>query len=165
MSSFDFCPLCKAHLRRRQIDGRRRLICSSCGWIHYENPFPVAVCVARNKKGEILITRRNLAPGKNKWALPGGFIESGEDPEETCLRELREETGLDGKIVGLIGVYIQRTGRYGNLLIVGYAVKVFGEEISVNHELKEAKFVNRRQLPFIPFSTHRIMIKEVFKKL
>jgi ADP-ribose pyrophosphatase YjhB (NUDIX family) len=156
-----FCPLCKHPLGRRRIDGRNRSVCPKCGWINYENPAPVASCVAKNKKGEILIARRNLEPGKNKWALPGGFIELDELPERTCLRELKEETGIDGEIAGLIGVYFQPTKKYGSLLVIGYIVNVLHENISVNNEVKEARFVSKRELPYIPFLSHRKMLEEV----
>jgi len=51
----------------------------------------VAVCVVKNREGKILVAKRNFKPGVNKWAFPGGFIESGETPEIACLRELEEE--------------------------------------------------------------------------
>ncbi|RKY29402.1 MAG: hypothetical protein DRP74_08905, partial [Candidatus Omnitrophota bacterium] len=66
---------------------------------------PVAVCAAKNKEGKILVAKRNLKPGINKWALPGGFVELDESLEIACLRELEEETGLKGKIKKLIGIY------------------------------------------------------------
>lgn len=55
----------------------------------------------------ILLTR--IAPGATAdhdghWTLPGGGIEFGEDPRDGALRELREETGLEGEIVELAGV-------------------------------------------------------------
>jgi len=161
--TFKFCPLCRYHLRRKKIDGQRRVACSGCGWVYYGNPLPVAVCAVENREGKILIARRNLKPGINKWALPGGFVESDEAPEIACLRELKEETGLKGKIKRLIGVYIQKTRYYGPLLVIGYKVGISKDSLSLNNELKEAKFFNKKDLPIIPFSSHRRIIEEVFK--
>ncbi|MEA3328930.1 MAG: NUDIX hydrolase [Candidatus Omnitrophota bacterium] len=162
---FKFCPLCKYPLRRGEVDGRKRLVCQKCGWVDYKNPLPVAVCAAMNKKDKILIAKRNLEPGKGRWALPGGFVEWDEDPETTCLRELKEETGIDGEITRLTGVYIQKSREYGSLLVIGYAVSVLHEDISINSEVKEAKFAGRKAIPYVPFLTHRKIIEEVYKKI
>ncbi len=159
--TFKFCPLCKDSLRGKQVDGRKRLVCPKCGWIHYKNPLPVVVCAAKNRNGEILIAKRNFKPGINKWALPGGFVESGEIPKAACLRELEEETGLKGKIKRLIGVYIQKTREYGSLLVIGYEVSVSKCNLSLNNELKDARFFNKKNLPVIPFSSHREMLKQM----
>jgi len=161
--AFKFCPLCGFSLRKRQIDEQMRLICQKCGWIHYENPLPVAVCAAKNKNGLVLIVKRNLAPGRNKWALPGGFIEAGETPETAVLRELKEETGLKGKIEKSAGVYIQRTRNYGSFLVVGYEVRISKSRLLLNSELKEARFFSKKDAPFIPFSSHRKILEKVFK--
>ena len=161
--AFKFCPLCKGTLEKRQIDGQKRLVCSKCGWIYYENPLPVAICVARNKENKILIAKRNLKPGKNRWALPGGFIESKETPEAACLRELEEETGLKGKVRKLIGIYLQKTSYYGYLVVIGYEVSVSNSNISLNNELKDAKFFSRENLPVIPFSSHRKIIEKSYR--
>jgi 8-oxo-dGTP diphosphatase len=52
--------------------------------------------------GIVLIERRNEPKG---WALPGGFVDVGEPPEAAAVREAKEETGLDVKLVELLGVY------------------------------------------------------------
>jgi 8-oxo-dGTP diphosphatase len=158
---FRFCPLCRYYLRRKQVDGRKRLVCQKCGWVYYKNPLPVAVCAAKNKRGKILIVKRNLKPAINKWALPGGFVESNEVPETACLRELQEETGLKGKIKSLIGVYIQKTREYGSLLVMGYEVEISQGSLLLNNELKDAKFFSKKDLPVIPFSSHRKIIKKI----
>jgi ADP-ribose pyrophosphatase YjhB (NUDIX family) len=161
---FKFCPLCGHRLRRIRVDGRARSACRECGWVGYENPLPVAVCAAVNGRGEILLTKRNFEPGINKWALPGGFVESDETPERACLRELNEETGVSGEIKSPAGIYIQKTRKYGPILVIGYVVRVLEENIFLNDELKEAKFVHRGAVPYIPFSTHRKIISEAYRR-
>ncbi|MCD6372801.1 MAG: NUDIX hydrolase [Thermococcus sp.] len=54
--------------------------------------------------GLVLIKRKN-EPFKDHYALPGGFVEYGETVEEALKREMKEETGLDVRILGLLGVY------------------------------------------------------------
>jgi mutator protein MutT len=51
----------------------------------------------------ILLVRRDKDPGKGTWSLPGGTIEIGESQEEALIREIREETGIESRIVELVG--------------------------------------------------------------
>lgn len=55
--------------------------------------------------GEVLMCR--VAPGypdPGSWSLPGGGLEFGEDPAAGALRELDEETGLEGRVEALMGI-------------------------------------------------------------
>ena len=45
--------------------------------------------------GKILLEKRKNDPGKGKWSIPGGLVELGESVEQTVIREVKEETGLD----------------------------------------------------------------------
>jgi len=156
-----FCPVCRYYLKFTKVDGRKRLVCQKCGWTNYQNPLPVVSCVVRNRNGRILVVKRNIEPGIGKWSLPGGFIEQGENPEEACLRELKEETGIDGNIEKLIGIYPYKSKTYGPLLVIAYEVKAKTGTIRVNSELKEAKYVSGNNLPRIYFSCQRKVIEDV----
>ena len=58
-------------------------------------------CMAILKAGEILLVHQTYR-GESVWTLPGGGIASGESPEAAAVREVREETSLDTRIVRLL---------------------------------------------------------------
>ena len=160
---FKYCPKCGSKLKLSRIEEEKRLACSECQWVYYENPLPSSAALVRNKKGEVLLVKRGHEPGMGKWALPSGFIEIDETPEKACLRELREETGLKGKIVRLVGVYSQKSLLYRNVLIIGYEVEARGN-LSPGSDSLEAEFFPLGNLPDIPFSSHKKIIKAGIKK-
>lgn len=160
MKSYSFCPVCGKTLERAVIDGRERMFCPSCAWVHYINPLPVAVAYTVNRNDELLVVRRAHEPALNEWALPGGFLEAGEEPYEGCLRELMEETSLSGKIDRLIGIYHREVEMYGSLLVVAYRVIVDDDAIAINHELFDAGFYPLHRIPDVRIPLHRTIITD-----
>ncbi len=63
----------------------------------------LAASVAMHCEGRLLLVRRALPPAKGQLAFPGGKVEAGETLQEAALRELLEETGFRGRIVGFVG--------------------------------------------------------------
>jgi len=156
--SFKFCPRCGHSLRIENVEDRQRFVCAECGWVHYENPLPSVAALVRNPGGEILLVRRGVGPGKGRWALPSGFIEIEETPEMACVRELEEETGLMGRIKGLIGVFSQKSETYKSVIIIGYDVDAEGE-IRAGSDSVDVGFFPPDRLPPVAFSSHREMIE------
>jgi 8-oxo-dGTP diphosphatase len=62
----------------------------------HRNPVPTVDIIIRYTDGIILIQRKNPPEG---WALPGGFVDYGETLESAAVREAKEETGLDIKLI------------------------------------------------------------------
>jgi ADP-ribose pyrophosphatase YjhB (NUDIX family) len=60
-----------------------------------------AVCI---EDGRILLARYVPREGQSHWTLPGGKVEHGEDPFDTVIREVAEETGCDAVVERLLGV-------------------------------------------------------------
>lgn len=100
-----FCPACSTPLVERVVDDRPRRVCPACGRVHWRNAKPCAgALIIRN--GKVLLVRRAIEPFRGYWDIPGGFCEVDEHPAETTIREVREETGLEIELTGLLGLWL-----------------------------------------------------------
>ena len=160
MKNYKFCPICKSNLVRRKLEGNFRFVCQNCDWTHYSNPLPSVAAFVRNDNNEILLIKRGVVPGKGKWALPSGFIEQHELPEQAVIRELKEETNIKGKINKLIGVYTEPTKLYGNVLLIAYEINPTSGKPKHGSDTQKAKFFPADKLPVIPFTSHQQIIKD-----
>jgi 8-oxo-dGTP diphosphatase len=141
------------------VDGVERLCCGVCSWVNYENPLPSSAALVKNSNGEVLLVERGVDPGKGLWALPSGFIEIDETPEQACVRELEEETGLLGTVQRLLGVYSQESQMYKNVIIVAYLVQAQGR-LRPGSDSTDAAYFSPERLPHIAFPSHRKIIAD-----
>ncbi len=94
--------------------------CAHCGNITYSNPLPVSVVLLPIDDTGLLLVRRTQEPQAGRWALPGGFIETGETWQEAGAREVFEETGYRVDPAG-ITLFDTRSAPDGTLLVFGLA--------------------------------------------
>jgi L-aspartate-alpha-decarboxylase len=164
VKKFIFCPACQGKLTPMIEDNNHLMYCRKCGGKYYTNPLPSAVAFVRNLRGDILLVKRGVEPGIGKWALPSGFIEENELPEQAVVRELLEETGVQGSIERLVGVYTEPTKLYGNVLLIAYVLNLTGGRLRAGSDCRNAKFYPADRLPDIPFSGHRAIIRDGLNK-
>lgn len=87
-----YCPSCAAVMEKHvpELDDRPRDVCTTCGYIYYENPKMVVGTIPETD-GRILLCRRNIDPCRGKWTLPAGYLENGETLQQGAVRETLEE--------------------------------------------------------------------------
>jgi 8-oxo-dGTP diphosphatase len=117
---------------------------------------------------KILLIKRNTIPFKGYWALPGGRMDSGENIEQTIVREVKEETGLNVTIVSKVGEYIEK-GIKDDVEYEYYPtcfmVKPVGGEIKKqDSEIQEIKLFSLSELPKPLAFEHDLMIKDYVHK-
>ncbi len=142
-----FCPYCATPLVTRHLHGQERPTCPACGFVHYAGP-KVAVGVLVAQDGKLLLNRRAIDPGKGRWSFPSGYVDLGETPTTAAVREVKEETGYDVRISGLVGVY-SSPGR--PVVLVVYSGEVIGGTPTDCDEVEETGLFPTGALPPLAF--------------
>ncbi len=114
--------------------------------------------VIEDEEGRILLLRHRFWR-EGSWGLPGGYANKGERLEETVRREVREETGYEVEVRGLIRV----VSGYRLRVEASYRGKfVGGVERLDGREVLEARFFKRDELPVKILPSHRELIRLAF---
>lgn len=154
-----FCPYCATPLAPADDHGVVRPTCPACGFIAYQNPAP-AVGVILERKGQILLVRRRYQPRAGLWSLPAGFMEAGESPEETALRETREETGLRIEVDSLQGAY-KGSGEGGTrVILLVYRGRIVSGRARPGDDADDLGWFRIREAPELAFRSHRRALRE-----
>jgi len=90
-----YCPRCGSN--NFNILNEKAKKCDDCNFVFYVNPAAATAAIIRNKKGEVLFTRRAQNPSKGMLDLPGGFVDHNESVEDALIREIKEELNLEVK--------------------------------------------------------------------
>jgi ADP-ribose pyrophosphatase YjhB (NUDIX family) len=155
-----YCNFCGHSLEFEVLEGRERQACKGCGQVHYENPLPVVSVILPNRKREILLVKREREPFKDMWCFPIGFAEMGESVEDAALRELKEECGVEGRIVQLVDVGSHANPLYGDLLIVTFEAEKAGGEEKAGDDASECRYFPVKNLPKLAFDSQEKAIQK-----
>lgn len=118
---------------------------------HYPEQPLVGVGAVIFRGEEVLLVRRGQEPQKGAWSLPGGLVEVGERLPEALLREVREETGLTVRILGITAVVerIYRDGAGGvpyHYVLVDFACEHVAGNPRPASDITAARFVTLAEL-------------------
>ena len=112
---------------------------------------------------------------RNRWGLPKGHVEEGESIEETALREVREETGLEGKVIKKLGdirySYRDKTKKGGPVRIYKrvyfFLLRYTGGDVQAqDHEVDETRwFPIEEAIKNLKFATERTMVHRAWNAL
>jgi NADH pyrophosphatase NudC (nudix superfamily) len=146
-TAYRYCPSCRAELVPAERGGKMRLLCPTCGFVHWQNPVPVVASVVERDGHVVLV--RSLGRPATWFGLVAGFLEQGEHPADAALREVHEELGIDARLESFIGLYpFERL----NQIIFAYHVigaageiRLAADELDAYREVPFAKLKPWRQ--------------------
>ncbi len=113
-----------------------------------------AVGVVCLRDSEVLLVRRGAPPLEDHWSLPGGRIEWGERAADAALRELKEETGCEAEMIGLIdvvdGLFTRRgapgDAPWAHYVLIDYAARWRAGEPAGADDAREARFFSETEI-------------------
>jgi ADP-ribose pyrophosphatase YjhB (NUDIX family) len=161
--AFRFCPLCAAALEPLPAEHRDagRPACPAGHFVHYENP-AVTTQAWIERDGRWLLLRRAHEPQAGEWDLPGGFIEPGEDPEDSVRREVREETGLEIEVLGIFAAGASTYGEGGKHTVdIAFRCRSETGEVGVSEEKSEHGWFALGDFPPLAFASENANLERL----
>ena len=129
-------------------------------------PLVAVAAVVLDEAGRILMAERGRPPSKGMWALPGGLLDLGESVREGVAREVREETGAEIEIVGLVDLFepIHRDPdgriRY-HFVVIDFWAHFRGGNVAPADDVDDVTWVSVMELEELPMeeATRRVVHK------
>lgn len=132
----------------------------------YPRPSVTVDCILVSQNNSILLIQRGGEPFKDKWAIPGGFIEMDESLEEACYREMEEETGIRVKKLTQFKAYgdVNRDPRGRTISVVFYSFVDHEIAAKAGDDASNAQWFLLDKLPPLAFDHYQI-IEELKKEV
>ena len=131
-------------------------------------PIPGAgvVCL---RGDDVLLIKRGKAPLKGAWSLPGGRIEHGERAADAAMRELKEETGVEAELIGLIDVVdalpAPNDPSANHYLLIDYAARWVSGEPCAGDDADDARFFAAEELAGLGLWRETLRIIEAARRM
>ncbi len=121
--------------------------CVACEFVLYENPAAAAAGLVLDASSRVLLVRRAIEPFRGSWALPAGYQEIDERPEETAVREVREESGIEVEVLALFDLLFvpEDVRRPANVAV--YRCRPIGGALCAGEDVLEAGWFALDRLP------------------
>ena len=101
-------------------------------------------------RSRLLLIRRGRPPGVGRWSVPGGRCLPGEPTADCCVREVREETGLEVAVLRLLG-RVERAAPDGAVFVIDdYLCRATGGVLAAADDADDARWVTRAELAGLP---------------
>lgn len=151
-----FCCKCGAKVSTAltESSGRPRATCSSCGFVHYENPKIVAGCLVHHGD-KVLLCRRAIEPRKNLWTIPAGFMECGESTRGAARRETIEEAGAEIEVKELFMIASLSLANHVYLLYRAIPISL---TFVAGTESSEVKLFSKSEIPWDELAFHTVKL-------
>ena len=128
----------------------------------YPRPALTVDALVFSSDEKVLLIQRKNPPFKGLWALPGGFVDMDETPEEAVVRELEEETGLSGIPFEQFHTYgaVERDPRHRTISVVfiGNVNNTSEFQPIGGDDAADAQWFSVDQLPNIAFDHKKIIL-------
>jgi len=139
-----FCGRCATPTERAV--GERAMRCPACGLSAYPRIAPAIIVLVR--KGDEALLAHGARFPMPFYSTLAGFVEPGESLEETLVREVKEEVGIDVTDIRYFG---SQSWPFPNSLMLGFFARWAGGEIVVDKtEIVDAKWFRADELPMVP---------------
>lgn len=154
MSEIGYCNRCGQPLSAQEKFGRLRPVCTTCGFVRFDDP-KVAVAAVITQADQILLVKRAIDPERGKWALPAGYVDRGEDPSLALIREVREETGLEVVTTQLVDVMFD-----GLVILIVYRAHITGGTLCADDDAEACDWFSAQNLPELGFRSTQIIVEQ-----
>lgn len=120
----------------------------------------IVIFTIKDNDLKVLLVKRKIAPFKDNWALPGGFVRIEESLEDAAKRELEEETGVKD-------VYLEQLYTFGNpkrdprgrVITIAYIALITSENIKLKAttDVSDAQWFSIKKIPPLAFDHKKIL--------